>query len=132
MKVGDHSRIADVRQVLVELAEIAHASSGSDLFACCERLEGGTARLFQLPRCEVRIGQDHSGEEVDAHEHVAANAPDAATRVLGGIRGAAEITHAMAELGGKLGFIEILNPRRIGLRVTPLEFPHFFGESMVT
>jgi len=37
----------------------------------------------------------------------------------------------MSELGGKLGFIEIPDPLRVGFGVTPPEFPRRFGEGMV-
>jgi len=78
----------------------AHAPGGPDLFARGERSQGDATRLFQLPRREVRICEHHCCAEIAAQEHrLIADCLDAATRVPGGIRGTAEISQAVAELG---------------------------------
>ena len=115
MEVDCRGTGTNVFQVLPELAKVPYAASGPDLFAGCERLEGDAACLLQFPGCEVCVGEHHRGEEIAAHEHVIVDGLDAAARILRGVGGTAEVAQAVTELGGKLSFVEVPDPLRIGL-----------------
>ena len=119
------------RQVLPELPQVIHAPPGPDHLASRQRPQRGRAPLLDIPGRQLRIGQDHGGEEVTADERRAVGRRHTAAGVLGGISGAAEVTQAVPELGGQFGLIEIPDPARVIVRPAPLELLRRRGQRPV-
>ena len=131
LKIRDRGRIGGPRQVLPEFPQVIHAPGRPDQLTSRQRSQRRRAPLLQIPGRQMRIGQHHRGEEVTADERRPVGRPDAAAGVLGRIRGPAEVTQAVPELGSQFGLIEIPDPGRIILRPAPLELPHRLGQRPV-
>jgi hypothetical protein len=97
-----------------EFAQVVHAPAGLDLLARRQRRQGGRARLLCFSVRQVSVGEDHRGAESRA-----AGDGGTALGVVGGVRGSVEIAQAVAELGGKFGLVEVLEPVGVAVWLAP-------------